>query len=372
MDNTTFIKTLGDFCWNVTQRFGMNVGIDSEDANYTNTDYMKNSFAEFINRVLNQAGQYYIAEVAHGADTWASTGFKSNYSASQPASDCSYMNNYVGMYFESPGITPNASSLWFDQMGNINYYCGMFSLQGTVFPNASKCTVANLLSDTYTFQYITNRLSPGGVSYISQVNYNLVSLSELRLVDDYSATGTSANTFAAAIWAIDFVMEWIIVGGFRVDFFSPVTNPSLQSVLGQAPFFAPSAIYGGLLLSLMVNYQSPDLIRPAVVSGTSSKIKAYGMDYYTRYGVLILNKDTNPSASGTVQVKISYFSGMSCVYLSASSLDATSGWTLGGLSFVANSSTPLGDYTEVWVDVDESGSYNIPVGFAQAVFCHTL
>ena len=45
MDNSSFITTLGDFSWNVTQSFGMNVGIDPQDANYTDTNYMTNSFA---------------------------------------------------------------------------------------------------------------------------------------------------------------------------------------------------------------------------------------------------------------------------------------------------------------------------------------
>ena len=282
------------------------------------------------------------------------------------------MNNYVMLYFQSPGLTQNASSTWWDQMSNICYYCGMFSLQATIFPNASQCTVANLLSDTYTYQFINKRLSPGGVSYVNQMLYNLVTISDLRLVDDYAATGSAANTFAAAIWAIDFVMEWIIVNGFRVDFFSPVEHPSLQSILGQSPLFGPSAIYGGLLLALIANYQEPYIIRPIVTAGSSTKIKAYGLDFYTRYGVLILNKDTNPAASGTVQVKISYFSGMNCMYLEASSLDATTGWTLGGLQFGSNSAVPTGNFTEVWVDVDNSGFYNIPLGFAQVVFCSTV
>jgi len=49
-----------------------------------------------------------------------------------------------------------------------------------------------------------------------------VSFNELKLIDDPSANNTAADKFAAGIWAIDFFMEWMSLGGFRVDFFSPI------------------------------------------------------------------------------------------------------------------------------------------------------
>jgi hypothetical protein len=97
------------------------------------------------------------------------------------------------------------------------------------------------------------------------------------LIDDPSADNTSANTFAAGIWAIDFFMEWIILSGLRVDFYSPILQSSKQTVLGQAPTYSPSAIYTGLIFALIANQMSPYIIRPAVVAGTSSNIKAYGL-----------------------------------------------------------------------------------------------
>jgi len=48
-------------------------------------------------------------------------------------------------------------------------------------------------------------------------------------------------------------MEWIILGGFRIDFFNPILNASQQSVTGQAPNFSPSALYTGLLFTLFAN-----------------------------------------------------------------------------------------------------------------------
>ncbi len=72
-------------------------------------------------------------------------------------------------------------------------------------------------------------------------------------------------------------MEWNIFGGARVDFYSPIRSASRQSVLGQAPYYSPSAIYTGLLFAIIANENQPYIYRPAMVAGTSSNIKAYGL-----------------------------------------------------------------------------------------------
>lgn len=109
------------------------------------------------------------------------------------------------------------------------------------------------MSDTYTYQYLRNRFIINGKDYTKQVQTFLVSFNELRMIDDPAADNTAANTFAAGIWAIDLFMEWIILGGFRINFFSPIIQASRQTVLGQAPNYSPSAIYTGLLFALIAN-----------------------------------------------------------------------------------------------------------------------
>jgi hypothetical protein len=108
---------------------------------------------------------------------------------------------------------------------------------GIIFQNKSDLTIENLLSDNYSMGYIQRRLTVNGTSFLSLIKHNFVAFNNLQLVADSTANNTVANTFAAALWAIDFIMEWIIVGGFRVDFFSPIQNFSQQTVLGQAPTF---------------------------------------------------------------------------------------------------------------------------------------
>jgi hypothetical protein len=87
---------------------------------------------------------------------------------------------------------------------------------------------------------------------------------------------------------------------------------------------------------------------------------------------LILNKDTNPNASGIVQVKTHDITGMDCIYFtSGGNLSAINGFNIGGLSFVGNYSFPVGNFNSTWVSVGDNGYYNIPLGFAEAVLCQT-
>ena len=137
-------------------------------------------------------------------------------------------------------------------------------------------------------------------------------------------------------------MEWYIYGGYHAAFYNPINIPSYQSVLGQAPNFNPSALYYGLLTFLAANYGSPYIVRPAAIAGTSSKIKAYGLDLWYDYRILLLNKDNQTNASGIVKVTIEYLNGMTCWYTSATSLASTTGIKMAGYSFKANSSRPVG------------------------------
>ena len=136
------------------------------------------------------------------------------------------------------------------------------------------------------------------------------------------------------------------MGGYRIHFFNPISFSSFQSPIGQAPSFGPSSIYYGLLMTITANNYQPYIIRPSVTSGTSASIKAYYLDYGSYYGVLILNKDTNPSASGKVEVRMRDPSGLNCMYLSADSLSSTN-MTLGNYTFASGNAAPQGTFPKV-------------------------
>ena len=231
-------------------------------------------------------------------------------------------------------------------MRNIAYECGIFSVRGVVFPNISDLTINNLLSENYTTQYIQRRFTRGGRNYISNFMSNDVFFQDLRLVDNYVGVDGLTNSFAAAIWAVEITIEWVVVEGRRMNFFSPIKDPSFQSVLGQAPNYNPSALFYGLILSIVVNNYLPWIIRPTMTPGTSLAIKVYYLDYWSYTGVLILNKDTNSSRSGTVAIVMSDKTGLHCIYVKAPSLTSTTNITFAGYSFIPGTAAPQGMFAQ--------------------------
>ena len=255
----------------------------------------------------------------------------------------------------------------------MSWTCGEFTVRCVVFPNPSDLTINNLLSENYTTQYIQRRFTVGGKSYLSDLSWYSVSINDIRLIDSYKGVDGLTNSFAAAIWTIEMIMEWTIVSGRRIDFFNPITGPSFQSILGQAPNFAPSAIYYGLLFAINANNYAPYIIRPTMAAKASQSIKVYYLDYWSYYGVLILNKDTSTAANGEVEVIMTDKTGLHCIYLSASNLSATSGFSYGGYSFISNNSIPQGLFTQVLILPDPATSnYFVPVNYSQAVYCRTV
>ena len=120
---------------------------------------------------------------------------------------------------------------------------------------------------------------------------------------------------------------------------------SFQTILGPAPDYLPTPLYYGLLFLSGLSYVSPAIGMPLITAGTSGSIKAYGFLIPTELIIVIINKDTNPNASGVVNVTISSNEIIKCQYLSAPSLSSTSGVTWMGYSFINGSSAPQGNYT---------------------------
>lgn len=148
-------------------------------------------------------------------------------------------------------------------------------------------------------------------------------------------------------------------------------NGSFQNILGPAPTFTPSILYSALLLIDLAVMNYPYIDKAVVSPGLSDSIKIYGLDYYYNYGLLILNKDMNSSRSGEVKIMIKDLSGLYCIYFQADSLSATSGATLGGISFIGNQSAPVGDYKETLFSADTSGYYHVALNYSQVAYCYT-
>lgn len=213
------------------------------------------------------------------------------------------------------------------------------------FPNVSELTIANLLSENYTSQFLARRLNVGGINYLSDLVDFLGSINDIRLVEDDIGIDGLTNSFAASIWAIEIAMEFYYIGGYQIQFFSPMLNNSFQNILGPSPAFAPTTLYSALLLINLAVMNYPFIDKAVVSPGLSDSIKIYGLDYYYNYGLLILNKDMNINNSGEVNVMINDLSGLYCIYFQADNLTSTSGATMGGVSFIGNNSLPVGNYT---------------------------
>jgi hypothetical protein len=124
------------------------------------------------------------------------------------------------------------------------------------------------------------------------------------------------NAMVSAIWALDLMLESAKFGLTGVLFNVDLTNGSLQGPFGPAPDYTPRPIYYALLLmSIIQKDAGTRLLAPTVTSAASPNIKVHGLLSGSYVGLVLLNKDTNPSASGTVFVNSSGNVAMTCIYL---------------------------------------------------------
>jgi len=83
---------------------------------------------------------------------------------------------------------------------------GIYTFQPTIFTNPALATIPNLLSDNYTKGYIKRRATVNSsFAYTNFVGYK-VAFSQVKIVGEKGIDGIT-NTFAAALWWLDFVCE---------------------------------------------------------------------------------------------------------------------------------------------------------------------
>jgi hypothetical protein len=371
LNNQTLLQALGNFIYNTSMYYAFNLGWDQTNVSFT-ANYANNALLPFIRALYKTAKQPFNIELADRGNLYGQMGVRSNYTGKQFVQDCNTINNVVyGLIMTGPGTTDSADSSWYSINGDIYNYCGFFTLRAVVFPDPSFLTIDTLLSENYTSQFLKRRMTAGGASYLQDFNKYLGSISDLRLVDDPMGVPGLTDSFAACIWAIEMMMEFFFVDGFRIDFYNSFKKGSKQGVFGTDAGYTPSPLYSALLMADLALLDMPYIDKAVVTAGTSASIRIYGIDNYNTYGVLLLNKDTDRTHVGEVAVKIKDPRGLHCVYLTASDLNATSGVTIGGVEFVGNRSAPVGNYTELKYEVDVNGYYQIPLNYSQVVYCVT-
>lgn len=186
---------------------------------------------------------------------------------------------------------------------------------------------------------------------------------------DGSGIAGVTNAFVSAIWAIDTALQFSIFGGKAIKFPVDFDNPYLSVLGGNSTFYPPNAIYYGLLVLQQLAYVKPQIILPSVVNGTSSSIKVYGFTIPNQFITLIINKDSNPSASGVVNLLIYSNDQLECLYLTAPTLSETTNIKWAGYNFVGNSSTPQGSYSSIFYQ-SNNNSYQVQVNYSQVVLCY--
>jgi hypothetical protein len=93
----------------------------------------------------------------------------------------------------------------------------------------------------------------------------------------------------------------------------------------------------------------------------------YGFTSGIKVSFLIINKDTNPLASGAVQINMITDLQMNCIYMSASSLTSKN-ITLAGYSFIGGNSTPQGNYTSFNYN-NSNNIFMVSLNYSSVAFC---
>jgi hypothetical protein len=279
-------------------------------------------------------------------------------------------NKYAPLlYTNGPGITEAADSSWVSQIHTqVYYYYSVFTFRCILFKDPSQATIANLLSEEYSGVYLKNRMRDASNVTLDFTSYP-ISINEMRLTNDGGVFGVT-NSFAAALWALDISLEFAFMGGISICFYNPLLA-SNQSVFGAGPDFAPGALYYGLLAAAYALRDQPYVDRVPIVSGTSQSIKAYGLNSYNGYRILLINKDLSAALSGVVSIRHDYAGGLRCYYLSAPSLASTADISFAGMHFLGNSSAYAGEFA--FTDYQPSGqTYSVKLAYAQAALCEDI
>lgn len=116
----------------------------------------------------------------------------------------------------------------------------------------------------------------------------------------------------------------------------------------------------------------PYIIIPSYTTGTSTKIKVYGLELVNRMRYVILNKDTNSSLNGNVHIiPKTGEARVGCIYLEAPSLASKAeNMKIAGHQYIGGNFTPQGTYKKTYILFNSSiNGFAIPIKYAQVALC---
>ena len=261
-----------------------------------------------------------------------SSTLKNSLSTMPPLAGVAFTSSVYGWMQYFPTFVSNQS-----QMVNLATYhryplsaCSWSKPGSSTYP-----TISNLLSDQASLN--TAQSIATFVRQAQQYGKPL-SLSEFNSVSCGGTDGVS-NTFASALWGADVMFNLSSVGVRSVQFhggsggyYRPFSFSAVKNSSGQYVYTATvNPLYYGMLMFAQAASNHSQLL--PVNAQSSGNVKVWAtMDSRNVVRVLAINKDINASGNAKIQLSSPRSNG-SLVRLTAPSVSATTGVTLGGQTF---------------------------------------
>jgi hypothetical protein len=337
---------IGTFLKSITNSFkGVSLGFDRQGINLAGIPFQIMSFSwyfDFISNIGSMGGVYPVVEMYDKADTYQAQGLTpQTYNPAAFLAEVQSLTTSLPIIVMGPGLSTAASSSWKDtqkSFSSTNY----FSTYAAPFTAQSQLTISNVLNEVNYQTYLRNLFS-GSTGILDPTSGNLV-ITELVMFEGTGVDGVS-NAMVSAIWALDTLLEGARFGLKRINLKADPSSTDFLSVFGAAPNYDPQPIYYALLMMSIIQQTSNTyFLSPSVLQGSSSSIKVHALKAGNTVSLILLNKDTNSSASGVVTLNSSSRADVSCIYLSATSLSSKT-VTLAGMSLTSGNSTLQGSYT---------------------------
>jgi hypothetical protein len=201
----------------------------------------------------------FCAELVDYGDKMVDRKYKTSYSPANFVKDIENANYVVYVIAHSgPGFTEDASKDWLTALEDFSKvaFMGHYTARCIVFKDPTKMTIDQILSDNATKYYLEKRFTVNESYAYNDFSYLWLGINDIKLTTGDGVDGLT-NTFAAALWAIDITMEFILMNGWEIDFnhFFKATN--YQSLFTPSPEFKPTALYYGLMFAVLVRQNSP-------------------------------------------------------------------------------------------------------------------
>lgn len=302
--------SLGNFVVNYLPQPDYFAGIQFERLNYTRL----NSFASTL-----AAYSYYnfILNFGEAVDTFPGRVRPANYDLKSWMDEVNtFMKNTTFQSSDGvqiiagPGVSVN-SKAWMNNASQFFDNCTVdtrciFTFTMNFFENDTDCTIENMLSEHYLQTRLNDAFGSIRNDFHNWTRSYAISLLKLHY---HNGIDTVTNTFAAALWAMDFFMEWLVMNGTFVYFDADTDSTNLQSPFtssagftGTRPVDVRPMYYSMLLYSLLVDGSAQSIYKLKLSTNSNHNIKIYCLWSKPISKYVIINKDTSPVLSGNIQI----------------------------------------------------------------------